>query len=200
MAQAPPGEVTRLLKAWEQGDGPARDRLIELVYDQLHRLARAQLRREHAPRTLGPTALVNEAYLRLAGQDGQDWKDRGHFYAIAAITMRRVLVEAARRRDAAKRGGDWRRVTLGPELQALEARGVGLLDLDRALLALAELDPRQARLVELRYFVELSIEETADAMGLSPATVKREWSVARAWLFRWLESDAAGRGAPAPRA
>ncbi len=196
MVQAPPGEVTRLLQAWEAGDDGARDRLIELVYDQLHRLARAQLRREHAPRTLGPTALVNEAYLRLAGQEGQAFKDRGHFYAIAAITMRRVLVEAARRRDAAKRGGDWRRVTLGAELQALEARGVDLLDLDRALLALAALDPRQARLVELRYFVELSIEETAEAMGLSPATVKREWSVARAWLFRWLERDAADRPGP----
>ncbi len=191
MPSESPGDVTRLLQEWERGDSEAGERLIELVYDQLHRLARAQLRREHAARTLGPTALVNEAYLRLAGQEGLAWKDRGHFYAIAAITMRRVLVEAARRRDAAKRGGDWRRVTLGAELQALEARGVDLLDLDRALEALAALDPRQARIVELRYFVELSIEETAEALELSPATVKREWNVARAWLFRHLEGQAA---------
>jgi RNA polymerase sigma factor (TIGR02999 family) len=191
MASDTPGDVTLLLQEWERGNAQARERLIELVYDQLHRLARAQLRREHAARTLGPTALVNEAYLRLVGQEGLAWKDRGHFYAIAAVTMRRVLVEAARRRGAAKRGGDWRRVTLGAELQALEARGVDLLDLDGALEALAVLDPRQARIVELRYFVELSIEETADALGLSPATVKREWNVARAWLFRHLEGDTA---------
>ncbi len=189
-----PGDVTRLLRQWSEGDPDAHGRLVELVYDELHRLAQAQLRREHAPRTLGPTALVHEAYLRLAGQD-LDWKDRAHFFGIAAVTMRRILVEAARRRGSAKRGGDWRRVTLGTEVAALEERGLDLLDLDRALDALARLDPRQARVVELRFFLELGVEETAEVLGLSPATVKREWSVARAWLFRQLESAGPGSAA-----
>ena len=186
MTPQTPGDVTGLLRQWNDGDQQARERLVELVYDQLHRLAQAQLRREHAPRTLGPTGLVHEAYLRLAGQDGLDWKDRAHFYGIAAVTMRRVLVEAARRRGSAKRGGDWRRVTLGAEIGALEARGVDLLDLDRALDALAALDPRQARIVELRFFGGLTIEEAAEVMQTSPSSVKRDFRSAKAWLFREL--------------
>jgi RNA polymerase sigma factor (TIGR02999 family) len=186
----PAGELTQLLRAWNAGDADARSRLIETVYAQLRTLARAQLRREHGARTLSATGLVHEAYLRLCGQDGLSFHDRAHFYGIAAVTMRRVLVEAARRRGARKRGGDWRRVTLGAELGALDAKGVDLLDLDRALTALAAIDERQARVVELRFFAELSVEETAEALGLSPATVKREWSMARAWLFRQLERTA----------
>jgi RNA polymerase sigma factor (TIGR02999 family) len=130
---------------------------------------------------------VHEAYLRLAGQRGLAWNDRAHFFGIAAVTMRRVLVEAARRRRAVKRGGDLQRVTLGNVLANLDAADVDVLDLDRALTALAELDARQARIVELRFFAELGVDETAEALGLSPATVKREWSVARLWLFRYLE-------------
>lgn len=182
-----PGELTQLLHAWNDGEPAAREHLLGLVYDQLRRLAARQMRREHGSRTLGTTGLVHEAYLRLAGQQGLEWKDRAHFFGIAAVTMRRVLVEAARRRGARKRGGEWQRVVLDDALQALEAKGVDVLDLDRALEALAEIDPRQARLVELRFFAGLSVEETAEAMEISPATVKREWSLARAWLFRQLE-------------
>ncbi len=187
----PAGELTQLLHAWSDGDAGARTRLIELVYAQLRALAQAQLRREYGARTLSATGLVHEAYLRLCEQQGLSFQDRAHFYGIAAVTMRRVLVEAARRRGAQKRGGDWRRVTLGAEIGALEARGVDLLDLDRALSTLATLDERQARIVELRFFAELSVEETAEVLGLSAATIKREWSVARAWLFRQLDRQRA---------
>ncbi len=187
----PAGELTQLLRAWSDGDAGARARLIELVYAQLRALAQAQLRREHGARTLSATGLVHEVYLRLCGQEGLAFHDRAHFYGIAAVTMRRVLVEAARRRGSQKRGGDWRRVTLGAEIGALEARGVDLLDLDRALTALGTIDERQARIVELRFFAELSVEETAEALALSPATIKREWSLARAWLFRQLDRERA---------
>lgn len=184
-----PGELTRLLQAWSGGDVQARERLLELVYDQLRRLAAGQLRREHGIRTLSPTGLAHEAYLRLAGQAALEWKDRAHFFGLAAITMRRVLVEAARRRGAAKRGGEWRRVTLADQVEALEARGVDLLDLDQALSELGELDPRQAQVVELRFFGGLGVDETAEVLGLSAATVKREWSLAKAWLFRRLQGS-----------
>jgi RNA polymerase sigma factor (TIGR02999 family) len=185
--EAPPGDLTRLLQGWNAGDAAAREDLMARVYGQLRRLAARQMRREHGVRTLSPTALVHEVYLRLAGQADLEWRDRAHFFGIVGVTMRRVLVEAARRRGAAKRGGEWRRITLGEQVFALEARGVDVLDLDRALSALAELDPRQARIVELRFFADLGVEETAEVLGLSPATVKRDWSVARAWLFRQLE-------------
>ncbi len=186
-ANIPAGQLTSLLQAWGAGDVSARERLLVLVYDNLRTLAAQQLRREHGPRTLSATALVHEAYLRLAGQSGLAWKDRAHFFGIAAVTMRRVLVEAARRRDASKRGGDLRRITLGEHVAALEARGVELLDLDEALVALAAVDERQARIVELRFFAELTVEEVAEVVDIAPATVKREWAVARAWLFRRLE-------------
>lgn len=184
------GQLTGLLQAWSAGDAGARERLLALVYDKLRTLAAQQLSREHGPRSLSATGLVHEAYLRLAGQEGLAWKDRAHFYGIAAVTMRRVLVEAARRRGARKRGGDQRRITLGEHVAALEARGVELLDLDEALLALAAVDERQARIVELRFFAELTVEEVAEVLGIAPITVKREWAVARAWLFRRLEGDA----------
>lgn len=193
----PPGELTRLLQGWNAGDAEARERLLAMVYGQLRRLAARQLRREHGVRTISPTALVHEAYLRLAGQAALEWRDRAHFFGIVGVTMRRVLVDAARRRGSAKRGGEWRRITLG-QVAALAAHGVDLLDLDRALAALAELDPRQARIVELRFFADLGVEETAEVLGLSPATVKRDWSVARAWLFRHLERGEAERSGALP--
>jgi RNA polymerase sigma factor (TIGR02999 family) len=183
------GELTTLLQAWSAGDERARARLLELVYDQLRKLAAQQLRREHGSQTLNTTGLVHEAYLRLAGQEGLNWKDRGHFFGIAAVTMRRVLVEAARRRGAGKRGGAWRRVTLADDVAALEARGLELLDLDDALTALAAVDERQAHIVELRYFAGLNVEEAAEVMEIAPATVKRDWTVARAWLFRRLAAE-----------
>ncbi len=190
---APPGDLTRLLQGWSAGDDVAREELLALVYDQLRRLAARQLRREHGARTLSPTALVHEAYLRLAGQAGLAWRDRAHFFGIVAVTMRRVLVDTARRRASVKRGGEWRRIPLGDAAAALAGHAVDLLDLDRALDALAALDPRQARIVELRFFADLGIEETAEVLGLSPATIKRDWSVARAWLFRHLEHGEAER-------
>jgi len=193
-ASASAGQLTGLLQAWSAGDAGARESLLALVYDKLRRLAAQQLRREHGLRSLSATALVHEAYLRLAGQQGLAWKDRAHFYGIAAITMRRVLVEAARRRGAAKRGGDLRRITLGEHVALLEARGVELLDLDEALTALSAVDERQARIVELRFFAELTVEEVAEVMGIAPVTVKREWAVARAWLFRQLEGAQAPAG------
>jgi RNA polymerase sigma factor (TIGR02999 family) len=181
-------DLTALLHAWSAGDEDARARLLAIVYDELRRLAAQQLRREHGARTLSATALVHEAYLRLAGQSGLAWNDRAHFFGIAAVTMRRILVDAARRRHAVKRGGHQQRITLSGALATLEAANVDVLDLDRALTVLAQLDERQARIVELRFFAELGVEETAAALGLSAATVKREWSVARLWLFRHLES------------
>lgn len=193
----PPGELTRLLQGWNAGDAAAREHLLAMVYGQLRRLAARQLRREHGVRTISPTALVHEAYLRLAGQAALEWRDRAHFFGIVGVTMRRVLVDAARRRGSAKRGGEWRRITLG-QVAALASHGVDLLDLDRALAALAELDPRQARIVELRFFADLGVEETAEVLGLSPATVKRDWSVARAWLFRHLERGEAERSGTLP--
>lgn len=178
--------VTQLLRAWNGGDEAARDRLVPLVYGQLHRLARAQLRRERSGHTLQPTALVHEAYLRLKDHRALQWQSRTHFFAIAATTMRRILVSHARKRRAAKRGDGGTAITLCEEHAAAEARSVDLLALDAALTALEKIDPRQCRVVELRYFAGLTIEETAEALGISPATVKLDWSLARAWLFRQM--------------
>ena len=181
-----PTPVTTLLQAWHQGDESARDRLVPLVYDELHRLARAQFAREKSGHTLQPTALVHEAYLRLMDHQALDWQGRTHFFALAAMTMRRVLVSHARKQRAAKRGQGGVAVTLCEEHAVAEAQDVDVLALDAALGALEAIDPRQARIVELRYFAGLTIEETAEALGISPATVKLDWSLARAWLFRKL--------------
>ena len=179
-------DVTGLLRAWSRGDVLAQDRLVELVYGELRRQAARQLRRERPDHTLRPTALVHEAYLRLVGQRRTVWRNRNQFYAIAARTMRRVLVDHARQRLAAKRAGSWRRVTLDDKVAAGVPRELDLVALDAALQELEALDPNKARMVELRFFAGLSLEATAQAMGTSPSTVTREWRLARAWLYRRL--------------
>jgi RNA polymerase sigma-70 factor (ECF subfamily) len=184
-----PSDVTQLLLAWDKGDPEAGDRLLPLVYAELHRRATAAMRRENEGNTLQATALVHEAYLRLVDQDRVAWKNRAQFYGVAAQVMRRILIDHAREHLAQKRGGGARQVTLsGLEAAADSDDAVDVLALDQALGQLARLDARQARLVELRYFGGLSIEETAEALDVSPATVKREWATARAWLRRELSS------------
>ncbi|MBW8874756.1 MAG: sigma-70 family RNA polymerase sigma factor [Acidobacteria bacterium] len=179
--------VSQLLLDWRAGNPAALDQLLPLVYDELHRVARAHLARERSDHTLQPTALVNEAYLRLVDLRRLDWQSRAHFIAMAATTMRRILVSHARRHRAAKRGGGAVTVTLQEDAAAgADEHSVELIALDEALSALAELDSRQSRVVELRYFAGLSIEETAEALAVSPATVKNEWKMARAWLFNRL--------------
>ena len=163
------------------------DSLLPLVYQELRRLAAGYLRRERPGYTLQPTALVNEAYLRLLKDDPQRWQNRAHFCAIAAHSMRQILIERARARDAQKRGGPRARVTLDDALVAGGERSIDLVALDEALERLAAIHPGQARLVELRFFGGLTVEETAEAMNMSPATVKRHWTVARAWLARELQ-------------
>jgi RNA polymerase sigma-70 factor (ECF subfamily) len=181
-------EITDLLAAWSGGDRAALDRLLPLVYAELRRVAARRLARERAGHTLVPTALVHEAYLRLVEQHSAQWQGRAHFFGVAAELMRRILVDHARARAAAKRGAGQTLVSLDA---AREPRGPGAPDVDvlalnAALDRLAELDPRQARIVELRYFGGLSVDETALILDLSPATVKRAWTMARAWLFREL--------------
>ena len=176
--------ITHLLKEWSDGDRQALDRLTPLVYDELRRQAARYLRRERPGHTLQTTALINEAYLRLIDAGGVRWQSRAHFFAIAASLMRRVLVEHARRRDADKRGGSQVRVELDEASAVTGGTDVDLLAVDEALDRLAAIDPQQARVVELRFFGGLSVEEAAAALGVSPKTVKRDWSVARAWLRR----------------
>ena len=172
-----------------RGDRPSLETLMPLVYDELRRLAAHYLRGERPGQTLQPTALVHEAYLRLLKDRPDRWQNRAHFCAIAAHSMRQILIERARARDALKRGGGQPRVTFDEALPAAaDAPSFDLLALDAALERLAALDPDQARIVELRFFGGLTIEETAEAMGSSPATVKRHWALARAWLARELES------------
>ena len=163
------------------------DSLLPLVYKELRRLAAGYLRREKPGQTLQPTALVHEAYMRLMKDRPDRWQNRAHFCAIAAHSMRQILIERARARGAAKRGGVRHRVTLDDALAAGEDRSIDLLALDEALERLAAIDPEQARLVELRFFGGLTVEETAEAMDISPATVKRHWTIAKAWLTRELE-------------
>jgi len=180
--------VTELLHAWGAGDAAASDALVALVYTELRRQARRALRREGVGHTLQATALVHEAWLRLDGQHQARWESRTQFLAVAAQMMRRVLVDHARTRRALKRGGGETQLTLGDAQQAVAASdNVDVLALDDALARLATLDPRKARLVELRYFAGLSIPEAAAALGVSQATVGREWAVARMWLRRELE-------------
>jgi RNA polymerase sigma factor (TIGR02999 family) len=183
-----PPQVTALLDAWGHGDPGALERLTPLVIDDLRRLARSFMARQPPGHTLQPTALVNEAYLRLLGAREASWESRRHFFAYMATTMRRLLVNHARDRGVAKRGGTATHVALDEVFdQPAGARRVHLLDLDRALEGLAAVDPRQARIVELRYFGGLTVEETGEALGISARTVKREWRTARLWLLRALE-------------
>lgn len=177
-----PEEVTRLLQAWRAGDAEADARLVEQVYAALRRIAVSQLRRERAGHTLQPTALVNEAYLRLVGQREIDWRDRAHFFGLAAVTMRRILVDSARRRKAKKRDGEVAAEPGGPSIATQPGESVDLLDLDRALDRFAERFPRHAKVVEMRYFSGLELDDVAVALDLSPRTVKRDWAFARAWL------------------
>lgn len=187
----PGDDVTALLLRWQEGDAAALERLAPLVYDELRRVARRQMRRERAEHTLEPTAVVNEVYVRLVDQSRAHWVNRDQFYAVAAHMMRRVLINHARDRRRQKRGGDAARVTLVEPDLGEAPRDVELIDLDDALRRLGELDPNQERMVELRYFAGLTIEETAQVMGCSPVTVKRDWASARAWLFTELGGRAA---------
>ena len=190
---APPGEeLTRLLHEWSSGRSDALPRLMELVYPELHRIAARHLSRERAGHTLQPTALVNEAYLRLAQQQpGKQWSDRTHFFAVAARVVRAVLVDHARARGAAKRGDGAVGVELDDAHASIAARPVDLLDLDAALVELEAMNAEQSRIVELRYFAGLSIDETAAALNTSPSTVKRGWLAAKTWIRRRLDGDLA---------
>ena len=186
-APAASPDVTGLLLAWSAGDAAAAEQLLPAIYDELHRQAARAMRREGDAHTLQATAVVHEAYLRLVDQRRVEWRSRAHFFGVAAQMMRRVLVDHARARLAGKRGGALQRVTLGDVGSApADNTDLDVLALHEALERLAVLDPDQARLVELRYFGGLGIEDTAEALGVSPATMKREWAVARAWLRREL--------------
>jgi len=186
--------ATRWLQDWREGDELARERLFAFLYDDLRERARRQLARERPGHTLQPTALVHEAYLRLLDHRRIDWQNRAHFLAVAALTMRRILVSHARRRRSAKRGGGAVAVTLEVDLAGGAARSEPILALEEALAELEALEGRQGRVVELRYFGGLTIEEAAEVLGVSPATVKLDWALAKAWLFRRLRA-----GAPKPR-
>jgi RNA polymerase sigma factor (TIGR02999 family) len=183
----PSTDVTAILEQWRAGKPEAREQLMDVVYAELRRLARIYLSRERASHTLQPTALVNEAYMRLVDQR-LPWQSRAHFLGIAAQMMRRVLVDHARSRKAGKRGGDALKVTLSAAEGLSASNEIDLIALDAALDRLAALDARQSRIVELRYFGDLTNEQTAEALDLSPATVKREWTVARAWLKKALSA------------
>lgn len=185
MTDPPESEVSQLLLAWRRGEPGALERLLPLVYDELHALARRQMRRESPDHTLQTTALVHEAYLRLCGAS-VTWESRVHFLAVAAQMMRRVLVDHARARRRAKRGGGREPVTLDDALAASQQRASEVIELDEAITALLALDERKGRVIELHYFAGLTYEETAAALGVSAATVDRELRLAKAWLYREL--------------
>jgi RNA polymerase sigma factor (TIGR02999 family) len=176
-------QITELLIAWSDGRREALDDLMPMIYEDLRRLAAAYMRREPVGHALQPTALVNEAYLRLVDQRRVKWRNRAHFFGVAAGMMRRILVDQARRRRAERRGRDWERVTLtGVDLAAHEPNQIDVLSLHESLEKLTGFDPQQARIVELRYFAGLTIDEAAEVVGVSAATVEREWTIAKAWL------------------
>ena len=192
----PPQDITRLLDAWSDGDDHAFEKLMPMVLDDLRRIARAYLSKERPGHTLEPTALVNEVYLKLAGRRSVQWESRTQFFAGMAEIMRRILVDHARRRKALKKGGDSQNLSFDESLDnhslwgpAIKSIDIDLVALDEALSRLAELDARQARIVELRYFGGLTIEETAQALESSPTTIKREWHTARLWLLRALRTS-----------
>lgn len=192
-------QFTRLLQAYRDGDTDALDRLVPMIYDELRMLARRQRRRRGGGHTVNTTALVHEAYFKLAGQEQPSWENRLHFFRVAAQAMRHILIDYARSRQAAKRGGDAQKMSLndtawsGPAIFS-DDRAEELLVLDEALEQLADLDERQHQIVELRYFVGLTIDETADVLGISASTVKREWAMARAWLYRQIRKKQGGEG------
>jgi RNA polymerase sigma-70 factor, ECF subfamily len=188
MAHGSREDVTGLLLAWSAGDQAALDKLMPLVYAELHRLAKRYMGRENAGHTLQTSALVNEAYMRLVDAHGVRWQNRAHFFAVSAQIMRRILVDFARARQNLKRGGGARQVTLDEGLVVSPERGADLLALDEALEKLASLNPRQSKVVELRYFGGLNEEEIAEALSVSPRSVRHDWSLARVWLYRELNN------------
>lgn len=180
-------DITRLLLAWNEGNQEVLDKLMPLVYDELHRQAARFLRRERSDHTLQTTALIHEAYLKLVDQPEMNWESRTHFFAIAANTMRRILVDYARAKNAEKRGGDYLKLPLEEaDSVAGKEKSIDLMALDEALTKLEKTDRRQARIVELRYFGDLTLEETAEALKISRTTVADDWAMARAWLHREL--------------
>jgi len=185
-SETSPGEITRLLIAWKSGDAGALEQLVPIVYGELHRMAKRYLRNERPGHTLQPTAIVHEAYLRLLGRQDVAWKGRSHFFAVAAQSMRRVLVEYARQRAARKRGGQGERFLVETAV-LVSPRAVDLIAVDDALARLSKLDPEQGRIVELRFFGGLTEDETAEALEISPSTVHRKWLLAKAFLHRELQ-------------
>ena len=181
--------ITRMLKDWSGGNREALDKLLPFVYTELHRQASRYLRRERNDHTLQTTALINEAYMKLIDQSEVEWQNRAHFFAIAAQTMRRILVDYARTRKREKRGGDDVKLQLDDAMNvSAKEKSIDLVALDEALNRLAEFDERQARVVELRYFSGMTEEETAEVLSVSPATVRRDWNMAKAWLFHQLKN------------
>jgi RNA polymerase sigma-70 factor (ECF subfamily) len=189
MAQTPAHDITQLLQAWSAGDEQALDKLMPLVYRELRRLAQRYMRHERPGHTLQTTALVNEAYLRLVDAGKVNFQNRAHFFAVSAQVMRRILVEFARRQGSLKRGGEVQRVSLEESLVVYGERGADLVALDDALKALAALDARRSRVVELRFFGGLSVEETAAVLQVSPETVMHDWKLAKAWLRRAMSAE-----------
>lgn len=189
MGTASSGDVTRLLLEWNKGKLDAREQLIPLVYQELRRLAARSMKSERGEHTLQPTALVHETYRKLIEQRRVRWQNRAHFLAVAATLMRRILVDHARRRAALRRAGHARGVSVAEDVVRITPSTVDVIALDEALTELAGFDPHQARIVELRFFAGLSMTETAEAVGVSRATVHREWSMARAWLHRRLTGE-----------
>ncbi len=187
MTSAITEQVTQLLAGWERGEEGALDQLTPLVYDELHRIAHRCMRRERPGHTLQTSALINEAYIRLIGQRGAHWQSRLHFFAIAAKLMRRILVDEARKKRYAKRGANAQQVTLKSGMPLLRERAPDLIALDDALNDLEEMDARKSRIVEMRFFGGLSLEEIAETLGVSSPTVEREWRTARAWLHRAMD-------------
>ena len=186
MTRSSTHEVTELLIEWSNGDKAALDKLMPLIHEELRRLAHHYMSHERPGHTLQTTALVNEAYLRLVNRKGVHWQNRAHFFAIAATLMRSILVDHARSHAYAKRGGGAHNITLDEAMIVSQERAAEVVALDDVLKQLADFDPQQSRIVELRFFGGLTIDETAEVLGLSPATIKREWSTARAWLYREL--------------
>ena len=186
-------EITQLLQAWGTGDSGALERLTPLVYRELHRLAHRYLRRENGRISLLTTELVNEAYLRLAGMPQVSWRDRAHFFAVSANQIRRILLDAARAKAAEKRGGQARRVELDESIEVAPLRPEQLIRLDDAMEALARLDPRKAKVVELRFFGGLTAEETAEVLKVSAKSVLRDWQFSRTWLTREMRKEAGGQ-------
>jgi RNA polymerase sigma factor (TIGR02999 family) len=185
-----PEEVTELLVAWGDGNQAALEKLMPLVYEELRRLAHNYMRREHPGHTLQTTALVNEAYFRLVDQKRMRWQNRAHFFAISAQLMRRILIDHARSHHYAKRGGGAHMVSLDEGAVVAQGQAADLIALDDALRSLAAIDERKSSIVELRFFGGLNIEETAEALKISPRTVMREWSMAKAWLYRTISYEA----------